>query len=463
MVAAMAGTSSTKESPPVPPAASPAASALASNKATVSDALVVGSAGSSPSSKSRPRLVGGSPASTQNSGGGLAGAGRTCRAQRIPVSLSENSPANESIYGELCVPTGKRPAAVMLLTHGITYDHNYFDIPGFDGKYSYAASAASVGYATLSIDRIGSGRSTRPPSALVGMNANVWIAHQLVQKLRHGEIAATAGRIAFKKVLQVGHSFGSGVTWLEASRYKDVDGIIATGANHFPRVDTITQTLVPSLLPSPLDAKFKGHQFDPGYLTTRPGTRYADFMAPGNVNPALVAQDEKLKQTVTATEFAQIPFDIGETLDIDVPVLVAQGNKDSLFCGAGAECTSERALVAAEGPKLGNPPCVDGYLQPGAGHDNVLMRNAQDFFNALNAWALITVPPDGSKPASRCGIFNPKRYKKIDPGTPNNNPIDPLQQTAGQLPVGPLLNIGGQTLEDSLRGYLSDLIMKLTP
>ncbi|MFF5985972.1 alpha/beta hydrolase [Prauserella flavalba] len=388
---------------------------------------------------------------------------RDCQAQQIPVSLHEGGPADQEIYGELCLPAGKRPKAVMLLTHGITYDHNYFDIPGFDEQYSYAASAAEAGYATLSIDRIGSGNSSHPPASLIGMNTNVWIAHQLVQKLRAGKIASSNGKVAFAKVLQVGHSYGSGVTWLEASRYKDVDAIIVTGANHFPRVDTITQTLVPSLVSAPLDPAFSGEGLDPAYLTTRPGTRYADFMAPGNVDPALVAQDERLKQTVTASEFAQIPFDIGTELDIDVPVLVALGDKDSLFCGAGADCSSEEELVASEAPKLGYPPCVDGYLQPGAGHDNVLMRNARDFFDALNAWALETVPPDGSTRTGGCGDFDPKQFKTIDPGAPNNNPIDPLQQLGTGLPAGPVLNVGGQALENALRGFPSDVVMKVTP
>jgi pimeloyl-ACP methyl ester carboxylesterase len=295
------------------------------------------------------------------------------------------------------------------------------------------------------------------------MNANVWIAHQLVQKLRAGELASTDGNPKFAKVLQVGHSYGSGVTWIEAGRFKDVDAIVATGADHFPRVDTITQTLVPSLVPAPLSPAFAGRRLDPGYLTTRPGTRYADFMAPGNVDPALVAQDEKLEQSVTVTEFGQIPADIGMSLDIDVPTLVALGDKDALFCGAGIDCTSESAVVAAEAPKLGNPPCVDAYLQPGGGHDNVLMRNAQDFFDALNAWARMTVPPDGSAPTARCGDFDPDKFKTIDPGPPNNNPVEIVQQLGGRLPVGAPLNAGGQTLEDALRGFPSDTIMRVTP
>lgn len=388
---------------------------------------------------------------------------RVCHAQRIPVSMSERGPVDQHVYGELCLPAGKRPAAVMLLTHGITYDHNYFDMPGFGGRYSYARSANAAGYATLSIDRLGSGRSSHPPGAAVGMNAHVWIAHQIIQKLRRGEISGASGPAAFEKVVQVGHSYGSGVTWIEASRYRDVDAIIVTGANHFLRLDTIAQVLTPSFIPSTADPAVAKTVADPSYVTTRPGTRYADFMAPGNVDPRVVAADERLKQTVTATELGEIPFDIGHSLDIDVPVLVAQGDKDTLFCGAGVSCEDERQLVEAEAPHLGNPSCVDGYLHPGAGHDNVLMRNARDFFDALNSWAGDTVPPDGAD-ARGCADFDPDAFKTMDPGPPREHTPDPVQGLATTPPAaGPMLNHGGKATAGLLDGPVSDGLFPALP
>lgn len=389
--------------------------------------------------------------------------GRTCHAQRIPVSMSEGQPATEHIYAELCLPADTQPAAVLLLTHGITYDHHYFDFPGFGGRYSYARTANEAGYATLTIDRLGAGQSSHPPGALVGMNAHVWIAHQLIQKLRHGGIDSAGGQATFDKVVQVGHSYGSGVTWIEASRYNDVDAIVITGANHYLRLDTIAQVLVPSFIPSTAAPDVARTVADPSYVTTRPGTRYADFMAPGNVDPQVIAADERLKQTVTATELAQIPLDLGRTLDIRVPVLAAQGAADTLFCGAGVTCEDEQQLIEAEAPHLGNPPCMDAYLQPGAGHDNVLMRNAPDFFDALNTWLGRTVPADGST-VRGCAQFNPEEFKTIDPGNPTPADSDPLQAaTRAPAPVAPLLNQGGQLTADVLDGPISDTVFPLTP
>nr|WP_246361292.1 alpha/beta fold hydrolase [Haloechinothrix aidingensis] len=351
----------------------------------------------------------------------------------------------------------------MLLTHGITYDHHYFDFPGFDGRYSYARSANAEGFATLTIDRLGSGASSHPPGSSLGMNTHVWVAHQLVQKLRHGGMVSASGPITFDKVIQVGHSYGSGVTWIEASRFGDVDAIVVTGANHFLRMDTIAQVLTPSFIPAAADPKFAGRIADPSYVTTRSGTRYADFMAPGNVDPRVVAADEELKQTVTTTELAEIPFDIGYTLDIRVPVLIAQGDEDRLFCGAGVTCESERQLINAEAPHLGDPPCVDAYLHPGAGHDNVLMPNARDFFEALNSWAKRTVPPDGTV-SHGCPRFDPDEFKSMDTGSPQEYPSDPAQELATTPPVvGGVLNHTGQASAEVLDGRVSDTVFPALP
>ncbi|MGH3929526.1 MAG: hypothetical protein ACRDTF_06065 [Pseudonocardiaceae bacterium] len=45
--------------------------------------------------------------------------------------------------------------------------------------------------------------------------------------------------IAFEKVVAVGNSIGTLVTWLEASRYRDVDAVILTGGTHKLRYETL--------------------------------------------------------------------------------------------------------------------------------------------------------------------------------------------------------------------------------
>jgi pimeloyl-ACP methyl ester carboxylesterase len=311
-----------------------------------------------------------------------------CRANYIPVSLTKNSSKNQKVYAELCLPKGQKPSTVQVLLHGITYDHNYWDLPGFKNKYSYVDAATKKGYATLNVDRIGSGKSSHPLSARVDIFSDAWVAHQLVQALRKGSIDGPRGKIAFKHVIEVGHSYGSGITWIEASKYKDVDGVILTGALRDIRYDTLIKKITPSLYPAALDPKFGLLKQDVGYLTTRPGTRYKAFMAPGDVDPEVVKLDEKLKSTVTTTEMADIPLIINQKRDIRVPILLVMGENDTLFCDDGYDCSSAEVIIKRERSHFGSHvPSLDAYVLPKAGHDINFMKNAGDWFNYSLKWA----------------------------------------------------------------------------
>ena len=83
----------------------------------------------------------------------------------MPVALAEGQPANEHIYGKLCIPSGQSPDTIQLLVHGAIYTGVYWEFPDPSGgtdRYNYAAAANKAGFATLVIDRIGHGRSSRP-------------------------------------------------------------------------------------------------------------------------------------------------------------------------------------------------------------------------------------------------------------------------------------------------------------
>jgi pimeloyl-ACP methyl ester carboxylesterase len=313
---------------------------------------------------------------------------KKCYASYIPVSLVSGGPANQRVYGELCLPTGATPSTVQLLIHGATYDHNYWDYPGFNGKYSYVDSSVKSRYATFNIDRIGSGKSSHPLSTSIDLYSDAWVAHQLVQALRKGKVTGPTGSISFKKVIAVGHSYGTGVTWIESSKYHDVDAVILTGAIRELQYDTLLTKGAPNLYPASLDPKFGLFSQDLGYLTTRPGTRYQTLMEPGDVDPAVVEQDEKLKQTITATQMATFPIATMTVQDIRVPVLLVVGEKDTLFCGKSTDCSTPESVVKAEKSHLGpNVPSIDGYVLKGGGHDINLMRNAQDWFTYAVNWA----------------------------------------------------------------------------
>jgi pimeloyl-ACP methyl ester carboxylesterase len=303
-----------------------------------------------------------------------------CRDVTIPVSLTGTGPTTQHLYGRLCTP----PAATTLqvLVSGITYDHTYWDLPGPSAdpaRYSYVAHANAAGFATLALDRIGIGRSSHPSGLLVTIDSDAATTHQAIQAIR---------RDGFRKVVLVGHSYGSWTTWYEASRYHDVDAVVLSGVSHGVNL-TAPIRLAPLLLhPAVLDPELGSRYTDLTYLTTPPGLRDEMFHSPARVDPSLVAFDEAHKSTVTVGEVDNYPLILLHPLDIRAPVLLANGTADPLFCGlGGANCSSASSLVRSEKSHLGSHvPEVDGFVLPGAGHDLNSAPQAGQWFAAAQAW-----------------------------------------------------------------------------
>lgn len=354
-----------------------------------------------------------------------AGSRRECRDVQVPVALAQGQPADQRIYGKLCTPSGRSPDTIQLLVHGGFYTGLYWEFPDPSGgtdRYNYAAAANRAGFATLTIDRIGSGRSSHPLSTKITLQSNVFTVHQIGQAIRRGEITAPGGR-PFRKVVYVGHSYSSPVGWNLATDYgADIDAAVFTSSGH---VTTVTGQLLglPGSYPAPLDPKFAGDGLDPGYLTTLPGTRDEFLYKPAEFDPAVVAFDEKTKSTTTATELVTLFASVERPLDVRVPTLLVAGELDSQLCkenfdavpsatggGAGAvgalvapfedtsvnvafvrlggsDCSSPEALISDERPYLGpHVPSVDAFILPRGPHDLNQALNAQEYFTAVNDW-----------------------------------------------------------------------------
>lgn len=344
-----------------------------------------------------------------------------CRQSMLPVDLELALPlplfgnpttllAGEKVFVRLCLPDGAAPSTALVLLPGITYDNLYWDIEDPSGgtdRYSFVAAATEAGYATVAIDRIGTGQSSRPLSVLIDIDQNAFVVHQVVQALRDGDIAGPSGPVSFPKVVTIGHSYGSATAWVEAHRFQDVDGLIATGMAHEFRLVPFIFIIPINLYPAAIDPKFLLELLDPGYMTTRPGTRYDSFYAPStDVDPAVIAQDEATKETVTDTEITSILtfLELIPHIDIRVPSLIVMGEKDAVFCSQhpgdlGADCTSAQTLADGERPWYGpNTPCLDAFITPGAGHGLNAMFSSQTSFGAMLDWLDDVITPGPGTP-----------------------------------------------------------------
>jgi pimeloyl-ACP methyl ester carboxylesterase len=318
-----------------------------------------------------------------------------CTDNVLPVSLGPGQPVDQRVFTRLCLPTGATPTTVQLLVHGCLYNGQYWDYPdptAATDRYSFTSHALQARYATLAVDMLGTGRSSHPPSSQATVDAGVWVIHQVVQALR-GAIAGPRGPIRFAKVIEVSWSFGTFFSWLEVSRYQDVDAAIFTGATHHLAVGLPVLSDALGLYSADLDPQFAG-LLDPGYLTTQPGTRRGIFYDPGSADPAVVAFDEAHKDLMTDAEMSGFPAALASPLDVRVPVLLVLGSADPLFCGlAATDCSSAAAFVTQERAFLGpSVPSVTGYLLPGSGHALDLMLNASALFGFVQNWASATVP-----------------------------------------------------------------------
>jgi pimeloyl-ACP methyl ester carboxylesterase len=326
-----------------------------------------------------------------------AAANPTCQRVTRTVTLSEVNLTPRTLVGWLCANGSPAGRTVQVLVHGLTYDHTYWDFPVQPETYSYVRAATAAGYATFAIDRIGVGQSERPgnPAALT-TGAAAHVLHQLVQDLRAGRV----GGVSFSRVITVGHSFGSQAVAAEASDHGDVDAVVLTGSLHQASTQAFTVVL-PTFHPATLDPKFTGTGVPLGYLTTMPGTRGASFHGL-TTSPDIVAADETLKQTATEGEIATIDNGSLRTDGIDVPVLIAVGQLDVLYCDALAPCTDAATVAGRERSHFGARTCLETFVLPTAGHSINLHPAAPNWQAAAADWAHRRIGTKGRAPSQPC-------------------------------------------------------------
>jgi Alpha/beta hydrolase family len=324
----------------------------------------------------------------------------TCQQTSVPVRLSTKDSTTYHVVGWLCGKGDTRDKAVQLLLSGATYDHNYWDLPYQPDAYSYVRAATDAGYATFNIDRIGIGLSDHPPAAQVTIPSEGYVTHQLVQALRAGQVGGTK----FGAVIGVGHSLGAAMWIYEAATYNDVNGLILADYLHDPNVAQ-QKAIAATMYPANQDPAFAGKNIPAGYLTTKPGTRSADFYGSGQVIPAVAAQDEALKSTATSGEMGSLNVARDPKLSraIQVPTMLVVGQLDALGCAAGLSCANAADVLSREQIDYSPTACLSAVVLPGAGHDTNLHPQAHQWYATAGDWAGLRVGTDPAKrPAQPC-------------------------------------------------------------
>lgn len=311
----------------------------------------------------------------------------SCQDLFTPVSVAGLA---LTMYGRLCEPA-KGADTIQVLVPGGTYNSTYWDSPYTPDIRSFRLAMNNAGYATLTVDRLGAGRSSRPPSAVLTATIQADAVHQVIQALRSG-----VGAPRYPKIILGGHSVGSAITIIEAGTYHDEDAVLVTGLTH--KFNTAgAAPIIATLVPAPVDPKFAGQGYDPGYLTTSAGTRYSDFQSPGPYDAGAGAMDESTKDVVATGEMLDTVL-IGSLSTysrlINVPVMVAVGAGDPAFCGLlSADCSTARTLYDSEAVYYSPAAHLTTYVLSDFGHSLNYAPNAPDLHAAVISWANGVIGP----------------------------------------------------------------------
>jgi pimeloyl-ACP methyl ester carboxylesterase len=312
----------------------------------------------------------------------------SCENVSLAVALRPRQALDQNVSGTYCEPRNwaSGPREVDVLTPGATYDRAYWNWPVDPDLYSYVDKTLAAGRATLDYDRIGTGASSHPPSGEITINTDAYVLHQIVTWLRD--------TVGYGQVNLVGHSLGSVISVQEAGRYRDVNRVVLTGLLQVPDVGTHFVTTLASLLyPAVQDPQFVGTQLDPGYLTTIPGDRAADFYS-ASADPSVVRYDEAHKDVVAVSDLATLattwalPAGLNTSDSITAPVLVVIGRQDAIFCTDPPvlDCGKPAALLATEAPYFTGTASLTVDSIPDTGHDVALHPTADQSFAVINDW-----------------------------------------------------------------------------
>lgn len=298
----------------------------------------------------------------------------SCQDVTFPVSVAG---LRQTMAGTLCVPAGAH--TLQILVPGGFYNRAYWDITVDPATRSFRRAMNAAGYATLAVDRLGSGASSAPPSAVLTATVQAEAVHQVVQAMRP----------RFARIVLGGHSLGSAISVIEAATHHDVDAVFVTAMGHHLNALGLAP-IAATFVPANLDPLFRDRPLDPGYLTTLPGTRYA-LHRPGPDVPAAVAFDEATKDVVAPAELLDAAL-LGTvttyTRLVDVPVLTAIAGGDPTFCGLLAtDCGTSASYLAEEAGFYGPAARLEAYVLPGYGHALNYAPNAPDLHATVVAWA----------------------------------------------------------------------------
>lgn len=277
----------------------------------------------------------------------------------FPVTLADGN--TYDVVGYLYYKGNYRFRPLQVLVHGLTYTHEYWDLPSIGGRdYSYARYMAERNYAVLALDLPGTGESDRPDGDFLDLAQTAESVHQVLTEMRE---PGGVFKAPFHRIALVGHSNGSVTSTAVQGTYNDADVLVNTGFVFTPHPIPVDPAAIGALLGSP-------------YVTFPSEMRTALFYDAATSNPALVRYDNAhVANTTTRGEFLSMLAvsddpSLAGVGDVTSPVLIQLATHDVLEPASYADedetlFTNAESVTTAVVTEAGHS--LNGHIRPSVG------------------------------------------------------------------------------------------------
>ena len=271
----------------------------------------------------------------------------------------------------LTVPANVR-GALHILVHGATYNRWYWDPDIAPQEHSYVRAAARRGYATVNIDRIGSGRSDHPDGGELSLDLHAATVNSIARLARGGGLAGHA----WDSVVGVGHSVGTYVVMKTLNGEHALDAAVLTGISH-QRTDADP---IGTNIPAGDDGQFAQRNVT-GYFAVPADLRANFYYLPTTDEKVLLA-DKRHRDVVGVGDLHGVDQVFGNPCDAAVPICIALGTRDWMFAAR-----DDPAFRSAETAWYPRAPSVDFLTYADTGHNINLHRAGPGAISDLLDWA----------------------------------------------------------------------------
>ncbi|KZS98158.1 hypothetical protein SISNIDRAFT_134000 [Sistotremastrum niveocremeum HHB9708] len=263
----------------------------------------------------------------------------------------------------------------------IAFTHGYWEAGGPGSEFNFASSTTAAGNSIFYYDRLGVGSSSKPDGIKeVQSTVQVEIAHLLIEHLK------STG--SFKRVVGIGHSFGSILTTGVAAKYPgDFNDIILTGFAGGDQVGIlVSMASFGATIASPL---LSGVNPSSSYFTVGTFSNFQMGVLKFPFFDSRVAQAQfEGRGTATLGEIATLSLPASApATEFSGRVLVVTGMEDAFFCAGN--CAEVVNGVTLPNVVAGLFPATSGfssYVPPNTGHALNYHFSASSTFAFIQNW-----------------------------------------------------------------------------